>query len=602
MPALSALAPVLLVIVSLALWLSSLREVDLRDMNDLGLASVLPWTSFAALGILTVGFCLVLRAEMLRLYLVLLHIGVVIFMLYGIPSVLQEAPRTPIAYKLVGVADYISSTGTADPTIDAFFNWSGFFILTAFVKEVLGLPSALELAHWAPVIFNVLYLAPLVMLLSTATHDRRIVWLGVWLFYLANWIGQDYLAPQALNYLLYLCLLALLLTWFKTPAAQSSPWRERLPLLKEVSWFERLRWQVSTRIAQSDLSNRPTRPRERIYLLGLCILIFAFMVPSHQLTPFAALGSVTGLVLFRRILPVGLPILMVVMLGAWISFMAVPYLAGHIHDVIAPLGAVTSNVQASFLQRYRGSPEHIFILNLRVALSLFVWLLALGGFLRRFRDGYFDFNFVLLALIPFGLLPLQRYGGELLLRVYLYSLPFMVWFAATLFISSPLRRASPKRMTAVSRPLLIGATSLVLCAGFLFARYGNERMDYFTPNEVAAVQELYKIAPQGSLLLAGTGHVPWRYREYNSYRYQTVETRVRDANAVDLAKLMSNNSIPGAYLILTRSQQASAELFIGWDPGTWERFEVAVEKSGAFETVYENGDARILKLGTRGTR
>ncbi len=601
LPAVQVWAPLLLVITALTLWLTSLNDLKLREMNDLGLASVLPWTSFAALALLTVGYCIALRAETLRISLLLLNLGTVIFMLYGIPSVLAADPRTPIAYKLVGIVDYISSTGAADPNIDAFFNWSGFFILTAFATHTLGLSSALELAHWAPVIFNVLYLAPLVMLFSAVTRDRRIVWLGVWFFYLANWIGQDYLSPQAFNYFLYLCLLALLLTWFKTPISSASPWRERLPGINTQSKLARFRHELNTRIAQSDLTNRPARSRDRIVLLGAGILIFAMMVPSHQLTPFAAIGSVTAVVLLRRITPPILPVLMVVMVGAWVSFMAVPYLAGHIDDVLAPLGAVTSNVQASLLQRYRGSPEHIFILNVRVGFSIFVWLLALGGFARRLRNGYFDLNFALLALIPFGLLPLQRYGGELLLRVYLYSLPFMVWFAAALFIGAPMRRSSPRLLTSLSKPLLIGAASLILGSAFLFARYGNERMDYFTPNEIAAVQELYAIAPEGSLLLAGTAHVPWRYQSYTSYRYQTVETRVRDGNAADVAKLMASHPKPGAYLILTRSQQASAELFIGWEPGTWERFQTAVNESGNFQTVYENDDARIYVLTTGDT-
>jgi uncharacterized membrane protein len=154
------------------------------------------------------------------------------------------------------------------------------------------------------------------MLLQTATVNRRVVWLGVWFFYLANWIGQDYLAPQALNYFMYLCLLALLLTWFRTPASTSSPWRERLPSLQTESLFTRLRSEMAARIAQSDLPNTPSRSCDRVILMGLLLLIFAFMVPSHQLTPFAVIGGVTALVLFRRITPRGLPVVMIVLVGA----------------------------------------------------------------------------------------------------------------------------------------------------------------------------------------------------------------------------------------------------------------------------------------------
>ena len=53
------------------------------------------------------------------------------------------------------------------------------------------------------------------LILRTLTIDRRLVWLAVWVFYLGNWVGQDYFSPQAFAYLLYLMLLAILVTWMR---------------------------------------------------------------------------------------------------------------------------------------------------------------------------------------------------------------------------------------------------------------------------------------------------------------------------------------------------------------------------------------------------
>ena len=95
---------------------------------------------------------------------------------------------------------------------------------------------------------------------------------------------------------------------------------------------------------------------------------------------------------------------------------------------------------------------HVFVVQFRLAMTLGFWVLALYGFLRRVRHGYLDLDAVALAFVPFGLLALQSYGGEMLLRVYLFSLPFMAFLAAAAFIPSPSRPLSawPTRALAVA--------------------------------------------------------------------------------------------------------------------------------------------------------
>src|SRR5204863_1433745 len=113
----------------------------------------------------------------------------------------------------------------------AYHNWPGFFALTALLTESAGLERGIDLAPWASMFFNLLYLGPLVVILRSVTRDERVVWLSVWLFYLGNWIGQDYFAPQALNYFFHLTVIAVLLTWFRPRGAASSTgfgWLDRL--------------------------------------------------------------------------------------------------------------------------------------------------------------------------------------------------------------------------------------------------------------------------------------------------------------------------------------------------------------------------------------
>ncbi|MDQ4099067.1 MAG: lipopolysaccharide biosynthesis protein, partial [Chloroflexota bacterium] len=199
---------------AMALWFVALDDVNLSGMTDVGLISVLPIPIFVAIATLSASFCLSLRAQPPRAWLMVLHIAALIVMLYGITALIQEVPRFESAWKHVGMSEYILRTGSIDPTIDAYHNWPGFFIFAAFLTDVAGFSTPLVLLAWAPVVHNLLYLGPLLMIFRRGTSDERLPWLAVWIFYLTNWIGQDYFSPQAYGYFFYLIILATLLTWF----------------------------------------------------------------------------------------------------------------------------------------------------------------------------------------------------------------------------------------------------------------------------------------------------------------------------------------------------------------------------------------------------
>jgi len=256
------------------------------------------------------------------------------------------------------------------------------------------------------------------------------------------------------------------------------------------------------------------------------------------------------------------------------------------------VGSIASNIDDNLTERFRGSPGHIFVNYTRTGMSLAIWLLAFVGGLRRFRNNYRDWGIVLAAVMPFPLLLLQSYGGELLLRIYLYSIPFMVFFAATLFF--PTLTLGKRWYSIVSLCLI----SLFLTVGFLVTRYGNERMSFFTANEVAAMRYLYKTAEPGSQFVAPTGILPWRFQDYQTYGYTSITREAKMSDMDGLAGVMSNKRYPLSYLILTRSEEAGGELFIGWPPGTWQQFEDALHESEKFVRIYSNQDSEIYVLKT----
>ncbi len=262
------------------------------------------------------------------------------------------------------------------------------------------------------------------------------------------------------------------------------------------------------------------------------------------------------------------------------------------------------------------NPEHAFISKMRLIMTLFIWGLAFVGGVFRLRRGYRDASYVLLAVVPFPLLLVQTYGGEMLLRIYFFTLPAMVFFAAALFYSVPAKSMLwsmktgyrpaffareearvPARRISLLMKVMVGAVSVVLLGGFLFTRYGNERMDYMTNAEVAGVHQLYNIAPKGSMLIAGWDGTPWQFQDYEQYDLYVLSDDLSDAvvtrNIGAIVQFIESKKTPRAYLIFTRSQKATAQIG-GLPPGMLDQFEHALLTSRKFVVVYSNVDAQIF--------
>ncbi len=572
-------------------WLLSLRGIDLGKMNDLGLVSVFNPLTLLSLALISLSFCLALRQRPLRGPLLVLHVLLLIFMLYGVTAILEAQPRFSVVYRHAGFTDYILRHGAVDPRLDAYFNWPGFFILSAFITRIAGYQSILSFAAWSPVVYNLLYLGPLSMILTSATQDKRVAWLAIWFFFLTNWIAQDYYSPQGINFFMYLAIIAILLTWFRIPPEH----QPRVAPLPAGGWLQRL-FRLSYAWLRAPDAPGPQISRQQQIALLVCILvIFAFVDFSHPLTPFFILMSVWMLALFRRCTPFWLPIVLTLMTVAWIGFMAQTYLVGHFSDAFGSGGLGTS-VTSNLTQHVTGNAQHTFIAQIRIVMAVLVWGFAVLGGLVRFRNGHRDITFVLLALTPFPLLLAQDYGGEMLLRIYLFTLPFMVFFAASLFFRAPARGRS-LLMTVVSM-----AMCLFLLGGFLFTRYGNESMDYMTTPEVTGVRHLYDIAPAGSILIAGWAGTPWQFENYEEYTTYSLADNLPNAVLLDNSSMVLNfittneqyTAKNKVYMIFTRSERRTVDATTGLPVGGLDRLEKSLLSTGQFQLVYQNQDAQIL--------
>lgn len=578
-------------LIALLLWGVSLPAIRLDRLDDLGLVRLLPISFYAAFLLLAISFSFSISRARLSQGSLLSHLIVFILILHATPALVYESLRYPWVYKHLGLVEYIRLYGTVNPAIDAYHNWPGFFALWAVLTEVSGIPLS-TLADLAQPFHNLIFLPPLIMLFRSFSRDARVVWLSVWLFYITNWVGQDYFAPQALAYFFYLTILAFLLRIFPS----------------EENYFADVLMRFSSKLREwpwHQSGSIPTfAPVKSVVALTLVLLSFAVTTYSHQLTPFVLIVCVAALVAvgYKRLRAILL--LFMAITAVWMLFMATSYLAGHLTALVSGIGALGQNVEDNFTGRLAGSQTRRIVLGVQVGLSLTLWIFAFLGFFRRAAHGYLDVTVAALALAPFPLLVLQPYGGEALLRLYFFTQPAMCLLAARFFFIEGQATLSAPRKYALR------AVTVILVAAQLTAYYGNEGVNYVLPAYVKAFEVLYNTAPPGSLLLAAATDSP--LRNAASYYQFTNGSLVRPENLQLRAAVFPNNNtvnldalikymrtFPQAYLVYAPLRRTNPVAIRPVSPIAIKQLELKLARSSAFQIAYQFGEVIVYTLKER---
>jgi hypothetical protein len=136
---------------------------------------------------------------------------------------------------------------------------------------------------------------------------------------------------------------------------------------------------------------------------------------------------------------------------------------------------------------------------------------------------------------------------------------------------------------------------------FLIAYYGKERMNYFTPQEVAAARYVDTHAPPDSLLVDVTNNYPFSFKNYERFVYVSIalepptsQARLLAAPAAVLSDWLDNPSYRDGYLIITRSQKIELEEDGAMPVGSIGAIERALLSSPRFRVVFRNRDAVVF--------
>jgi GT2 family glycosyltransferase len=559
------------------LWCFSLGRVDLAQMTDVGLVSVLPVVYWIALGVLTISFVMSVLRPWPSPGLLAGHVIALIAILHATPAILYGTLRYAWAWKHVGIVDLILRHGSLGPKLPsalaAYQSWPGFFAGNALLIKLAGFHSALSYASWGPPFFNLLLLGPLLLIFRRYTPDPRLMWTAVWFFYLGNWVGQDYFSPQALCFFLYLVIIAVCLRWHSSSGTVRSP-------------------DPSSSVPVRALRRQPI---QRATILLALIAMAAAIATSHQLTPFVLIAATTALVVCRRCTERVLPLVVAGLAAGWIVLGARSFLASNMNSIVGSFGQPEANTSSNLINLSHASSGQVLVAQFDRLLSAGIWVLAAIGVWRRRKARRGDLPLILLAVAPLPLVVANNYGGEMVFRVYLFALPFVAFFAASSLFPSP--AAGRTRFTSIG---LAGLSGVMLIA-FLFSYYGKEQVNYFSSGEVAASAWLYSHAPAGSFIVGPSGDLPWGYKDvqlYSTYWF-ALDTPAGRLHVLEdpveaLSADLTSERYPADYLIFSRAQTAEVDTTGLMPEGSMSQIKQAVLHSGRFQVVFRNADATIL--------
>ena len=578
-----------LVVASAACWVVGARWTRPESVGLLGLVDALHPLAWVGLAIAAVaaGVEVTRRrpgGSRLAVLTVLLAVET-----YALQPLVYRAARLPIAYLHAGWTDYIARNGAVIGNFDARFSWPGFFEVAGLVGRAGGSASAIDFLAWAPVVAVLAWIPPLLMIGKALRFGERTRWLAVWIFLAGNWVEQEYYSPQALAYLLHLSLLAAVLTTTR---------------VRPLGVAGGGRW---SRLLGQDAVTRPVAPaRQRAAVVIVVVLGLTALAVAHQLTPFMLVADLVVLAVLARLRLSDLIVIGLALPLTWLVLGAEDFWSGHFGVLTRDIGAVNNVVGENVGARLVGSPERTVAQVVRIGLTLTIGLLAVAGAYRLARTRRRTTLALLgMAIAPFAFVLVQSYGGELVLRGWLFALPWLGLLAAHALVGHEGGRRHPDR-PAPWRVVAAVTAVLVLSGVGLVGRSANDGFVRIDGEQISAVRKLYRELPPGSQIAALDSYLPWKFDRIRDIEHVSLTAVCREP-----AKLVACTLADAPAAIVVTAEQDLYGRLVSGRPAGWTRQVIRdlvasqqyrVESQATGITVLRRHGRTLLAMGDSITR
>lgn len=398
----------------------AVRSFDLEAADATGIITHVGPYYVIALLLINIAVVRLLTSTAIDVPLALVVVAGVVVITSMLTALASNAASFPTAFVHRGLIEILTTAGQLPPPSDARFSWAGFFAGAGQMVEAAGFATADPFLMWAPVVNELTMIAPLLLIGRFISPRPKIAWLGVLIYSYFNWYQQDYFAPQATATFMYTSIVALLLWQYKA---------SRLPTRRISRHRAPSRARFLTVVRRTPGRVWARGPGWTLAVEAVLVVVLAAMVVAHQLTPIVTIASllifsVLGATRYRSLWLVAL-----VLFAAWFSFGASDYWIGHIHYLLGDVGQVQSAVGGGVADRLGADPSYQNMQYLRLLTSGVLAIVAVAGWIMiRRQRGWLLIG--LLAACPGGLVLVQSYGGEVIIRCFVLSSPFLAPLAA----------------------------------------------------------------------------------------------------------------------------------------------------------------------------
>lgn len=557
----------LIAVVAAICWLAGFRSIDPTTLGSFGILPALSPVLLISYPLLVIAFVVELRGRQRGWALTMITIMAVLAV-YALQPAAEPVGRLPVAWLHVGFSDYINAHGAVLHNFDARFSWPGFFSFLALLTGASGVRDSSVLISFAPVVLTGTATILVRAIALSVFGKGRIAWLAPWIFLIGNWTEQDYLSPQGSTYLLLLAGLAITFRYLTRPG-----------LLEPLHKGQFLRPPVPA-----------NTPMERLFAQALVLVLAFALAPSHQLSPYMLAGLLFILLLCGRLWSRWLPFLVLLAAVVWFVLGARDFWIGQLHEITGSIGNLGSSVNQGFDQRLSSNVGRTAMLDVRIGITVVVGLLAaVGAFLLR-RGGKRSLTLVLMAVTAFGLAVAQPYGGEILIRCYLFALPLFAVLGAVLL--NDLLTAKRLRRTALGLGALILA-GLMLCD--VAARGGNDAYVAFTRADIDAVQQAYDTAKAGQTLDTVAAYAPVsEWQRLGEVDQASIESHCEPFPNPDPCV----RKVHPDFLVLNAAQDAYGQIYYGMKPGWLAALGDRLVDSGLYQRIFVQDQSQLLELSS----
>jgi len=480
---------ILLYSLSIMLWSYSIFTAELK-IGSYGLIDSVNPIFFVATLFLTISFLLILKyypkSKILALQIFTFYV-----ILYLLPILLEGTPRFTYSYLTYGYTDYIVRHGHVNTKLLPYQNWPGIMYLGSVLSIVPKLDGIQILALY-PIIIKLLSLIFVYWILSALSTDYETPWIGTLIYLLGDWIGQGLYVPASLAGVFNSLSLALIL----------------------LILFKRKRYSYQWAI--------------------ILVILFFSLVISHLLTSIIMLVSLFVLFILTKIYNLTPKLNTLVMIFStillvWLIYPVGDFFSHNLSGFVARMLDIWSIISETERTTVGMGSEHTKVMYIKMLYTVSFSALAALGILHsicnhKLRKSFSTIVPLVIITSYSVIVPLivGPYSGEIISRAFGYTTPLLAFFIA---------RNWNTKFFAISIILFL----IIAPPLFVISAYGNEKLDYVSPSEIAGVNYYYEMSKPKEPIYSLSERI-WRFKYIEETRWKQLNIKLLNGHELFVQK------------------------------------------------------------------